>query len=774
MLKKHSTATVIEVESEDGRERVLSKQAARAQFEYTPRPGYIYVRSRMISSRCNDNFDEFPAEEIKKAYKTFIGKPVFVNHHNSDHRRARGVIVDAVLHEHVNPDGSPDVWVEGLMEIDALTYPKLAQSILNKEITKTSMGTDVAFSVCSACGNKATSPAEYCAHIPAMKGKKFFRHTASGEKVGEIIREICYGLKFFENSLLVEEPADPTALFLGVDDRGLKMTSGKDESEVVTVEREVRDKDRFEGVSLKEDDSGYYVHTHRARSRSYPTPDSIPNEEIALIRSTGAKTAAPIADARDSMPDSPERQQQERPKTRKDQQKAPPEVDTLRDEDCPVCGNREFFSGDRCQVCGFTMPPAEFLDPDTTLHKRLDLRSEEGAPQDGQVSDVNERGEIEDPNLVDPEEIEEEFVDDPTSLLCPNCGFQAPSAEPTTQTDPSAEPDGFTSGDLCPNCEEDYLLSMSELEELMEEEAELSEEFPEEDPDDVPQEFDDRAVDDERQDTKRQRKSSRKVNPIMDIDEMMRRVAVLEAQLEHIAALAGIQEEHDAIRVEAERLFTEADINNPASPVPDPPSEEAYQSTEEALEPDTYDDPQNLGISPGSTEGVPADQVDTPLRPGVTMPTAPVNDLHDVTAPVVGTETQVPLEQTRIETEVRVGDPDNPQRAFPWTITSSRGEQEDDSALRAIASIRLAELQIEAGLEEGDKYEVAGQIQASARSTEQISHEIDTLTRVAKTSKKRTLDSVPKISSDARHSPSLSGLQSTASSADDDPMDLFL
>src|SRR5690606_3390564 len=133
-----------------------------------------------------------------------------------------------------------------------------------------------------------------------------------------------------------------------------------------------------------------------------------------------------------------------------------------------------------------------------------------------------------------------------------NCGFQAPSAEPTTQTDPSAEPDGFTSGDLCPNCEEDYLLSMSELEELMEE-AELSEEFPEEDPDDVPQEFDDRAVDDERQDTKRQRKSSRKVNPIMDIDEMMRRVAVLEAQLEHIAALAGIQEEHDAIRVEIGR-----------------------------------------------------------------------------------------------------------------------------------------------------------------------------------------------------------------------------
>jgi hypothetical protein len=194
---------------------LLMRTAHRAVFNYTPRLGYLYVRSRMISSRCNDNFDEFPAEEIEKGYRTFIGKPVFVNHHNEDHRRARGVIIDAVLHKDALPTGAPDYWVEGLQEIDALTYPKLAAAIIREDIDRTSMGVDVAFSVCSACNNKATTPLEYCNHIPALKGRKAMRRMADGSSKPELIRERCHGLSFFENSLLVEDPADPTAYFLG-------------------------------------------------------------------------------------------------------------------------------------------------------------------------------------------------------------------------------------------------------------------------------------------------------------------------------------------------------------------------------------------------------------------------------------------------------------------------------------------------------------------------------------------------------------------------------
>lgn len=202
--------------------------AHRHHFKYTPRAGYLYVRSRMISSRCNDNFDEFPAEEIAKGYKTFIGKPVFVNHHNEDHHRMRGVIIDAALHRDTLPSGAPDTWVEGLMEVDAKRFPRLAKAIVKGDIDRTSMGCDVDYSICSVCANKATNPAEYCAHIPRMKGQRVYRaDPVTGKKVGILVREICYGLRFFENSLLVEEPADPTAYFTGVDTSGLDKAASK-------------------------------------------------------------------------------------------------------------------------------------------------------------------------------------------------------------------------------------------------------------------------------------------------------------------------------------------------------------------------------------------------------------------------------------------------------------------------------------------------------------------------------------------------------------------
>lgn len=214
MIRKFANAAILEAQM--GQDAGFAKSAHRAVFNYTPREGYLYVRSRAISSRCNDNFDMFPAGEIESSYHTFLGKPVFVNHHNDDHRRARGVIIDAALHKDINPDGSPDTWVELLHEVDAVKFPKLAKAILAKEVNRTSMGCDVQFSKCSVCHNVATSPLEYCSHIPGKKGKRIFRVDAStGKKEGTLVFEICSGLSFFENSLLVEQPADPTAYFLG-------------------------------------------------------------------------------------------------------------------------------------------------------------------------------------------------------------------------------------------------------------------------------------------------------------------------------------------------------------------------------------------------------------------------------------------------------------------------------------------------------------------------------------------------------------------------------
>jgi hypothetical protein len=40
-------------------------------------------------------------------------------------------------------------------------------------------------------------------------------------------------------------------------------------------------------VSLKRDRQGWFVHTHRARSRSFKAPKAIPKSVVAFIESTG-------------------------------------------------------------------------------------------------------------------------------------------------------------------------------------------------------------------------------------------------------------------------------------------------------------------------------------------------------------------------------------------------------------------------------------------------------------------------------------------------------
>jgi len=41
------------------------------------------------------------------------------------------------------------------------------------------------------------------------------------------------------------------------------------------------------GFSCKEDKNGFYIYTHRARSKSYPSFDKIPLKDINFIDSTG-------------------------------------------------------------------------------------------------------------------------------------------------------------------------------------------------------------------------------------------------------------------------------------------------------------------------------------------------------------------------------------------------------------------------------------------------------------------------------------------------------
>jgi hypothetical protein len=98
----------------------------------------------------------------------------------------------------------------------------------------------------------------------------------------------------------------------------------------------------------------------------------------------------------------------------KEQTTVPPEVDTMREEICPVCGSDDSYVGDKCSVCGFEKPPSLFMDPDTSLAQNVNLRQE------------------------DQEQANDDGAGD---LQCPNCGETFSSAEAMNQAgDPHLAP----------------------------------------------------------------------------------------------------------------------------------------------------------------------------------------------------------------------------------------------------------------------------------------------------------------------------------------------
>lgn len=183
------SAQVLGVRGSNSRVKTASLDKFSEFDKFRTEDGYLYARIRAISSRVNKNNDGWPSVELaggqdifnriagqrtaftveadsdhSHGYSTFLGKPIFVDHHNSDPERARGVIVDAKLHvedhktaaEHdpyyssAPENHTPPTWVELLLEVDAKSFPRLAKAIIegsrdaNKGIDGFSMGCFVA------------------------------------------------------------------------------------------------------------------------------------------------------------------------------------------------------------------------------------------------------------------------------------------------------------------------------------------------------------------------------------------------------------------------------------------------------------------------------------------------------------------------------------------------------------------------------------------------------------------------------------------------------
>jgi hypothetical protein len=106
----------------------------------------------------NSNGDIFPEEELLKAYKKWVGKPLCVDHKSSSVEHVRGFIVDT----HYDRDLKR---VIALCALDKAGYPQLARQVSTGMSNCVSMGTAVGKAICSDCARVARTEADFCDHM---------------------------------------------------------------------------------------------------------------------------------------------------------------------------------------------------------------------------------------------------------------------------------------------------------------------------------------------------------------------------------------------------------------------------------------------------------------------------------------------------------------------------------------------------------------------------------------------------------------------------------
>lgn len=173
--------------------------------------------------RPNQNGDRFPAEELRKSYKTFIGKNLFLNHDADDVSKAVGKIAGAW---YIDED-KKDEHIVCLCRVSRKCEPKLAMQIETGILGEVSMGCGCEICVCGICGCECKSANDFCDHL------KHLGHMITSD-AGERIQatSINKGITFNELSI-VSSPADESARMISVyaseESKGIEKKAGNNE-----------------------------------------------------------------------------------------------------------------------------------------------------------------------------------------------------------------------------------------------------------------------------------------------------------------------------------------------------------------------------------------------------------------------------------------------------------------------------------------------------------------------------------------------------------------
>ena len=128
---------------------------------------FVYFWTRAVSADVpNLNSDLFPLDELKKAYPTFIGRGLYMDHNAQSVANAVGKVFDAKLLE--DPTATEEegkYYVGCLCGVDKTTHPDIAAKVAHGVIDSVSMGASCGSCQCNICNRVCHTPEEFCVHL---------------------------------------------------------------------------------------------------------------------------------------------------------------------------------------------------------------------------------------------------------------------------------------------------------------------------------------------------------------------------------------------------------------------------------------------------------------------------------------------------------------------------------------------------------------------------------------------------------------------------------
>lgn len=142
--------------NEDGTPKLTVKgELAKAHWDKAGGSYRWITNDPSIKPYKNSNGDIFPEEELVKAYKKWVGKPLCIDHKSSSVDHVRGIIVDTYYDRALKR-------VIALCALDKQNYPELAKKVATGVSNSVSMGTAVGRAICSDCATVAKTEADFC------------------------------------------------------------------------------------------------------------------------------------------------------------------------------------------------------------------------------------------------------------------------------------------------------------------------------------------------------------------------------------------------------------------------------------------------------------------------------------------------------------------------------------------------------------------------------------------------------------------------------------